>query len=426
MLSLVLVVIIVANVVLWSYEMNHFDWEMLHEDVKIINVASSSVFIVESEYTVNIGSRTGGTYLETQTVNDQYERFREATGVSNTTLVDAESFEGDWLPSDWNATSSWARESDYVQDGIYSADFDGSAALPSGYLTSPSMDCSDAIAIYVDFWWYDGGLDNDDFELEYYNGSAWINHQDLNRLESSNGWHHYTENLTDNQYFFSNFHMRWWAKSLRNGETSCVDLVNVKKESPFTTTGQLDLNGTVAIDLSLSPLDFIQTIEIHERYMADDAGEKWYLKAYNWSSSTYSDNGFNSTAGHTPTTGWDDYVVDLTDQWQSYIRSDGTMLIKLVDNGPDDDQTTIDIDYLSVRIIFGGTTFTFENKEALTSHLVSLWVNNATHHKRYDVNIFINAGEALTYLNNNVSLPDKPFIIKVITERGNVAIYSKI
>ena len=102
------------------------------------------------------------------------------------------------------------------------------------------------------------------------------------------------------------------------------------------------------------------------------------------------------------------------------------MLIKIVDSGPDDDQTTIDLDYLSARTTFDGTTFTFENNETFTSHLVSLWVNNATHHQRYDVNIFINAGEALTYLSNNVSLSDRPFIIKVITERGNGAIYSQV
>ena len=31
MLSLVLVVIIVGNVVLWSYQMNHVDWEKMQE-----------------------------------------------------------------------------------------------------------------------------------------------------------------------------------------------------------------------------------------------------------------------------------------------------------------------------------------------------------------------------------------------------------
>ena len=38
MLSLILIVIIVANVVLWSYQMNQFDWEKMQENIEILNV----------------------------------------------------------------------------------------------------------------------------------------------------------------------------------------------------------------------------------------------------------------------------------------------------------------------------------------------------------------------------------------------------
>ena len=37
MLSLVLIVVIAANVVLWSYQMNQFDWERTQEKIEIIN-----------------------------------------------------------------------------------------------------------------------------------------------------------------------------------------------------------------------------------------------------------------------------------------------------------------------------------------------------------------------------------------------------
>ncbi len=165
----------------------------------------------------------------------------ENTGGGNRTLIHAESFEGTWPPKDWSETDNWFQESNYVRDGIYSADFDGSFFGSSGYLTSPSMDCSDAFAIYVEFWWFDDDLGDDDFELEYYNGSVWNNHQDLNQRESGNGWHHYTENLTDSQYFVSNFQIRWWATSLGYGETGCVDLVTVKKQIQGPANYQLEL-----------------------------------------------------------------------------------------------------------------------------------------------------------------------------------------
>jgi hypothetical protein len=163
-------------------------------------------------------------------------------GTISTTLIDAESFEGySWPPSGWSETGSWARENDYAHDGTFSADFDGSYYSQSGYLTSPSMDCSDAEVIYVDFWWYDDSLDNDDFELEYYDGNAWDNYQDLNQIEYGNGWHHYTEAVTDSQYFVSNFRIRWYAETVSSGETGCVDLVTVEKGIPGPTNYELDL-----------------------------------------------------------------------------------------------------------------------------------------------------------------------------------------
>lgn len=38
MLSLVILVIISANVILWSYQMNQLDWEKMREDISIANV----------------------------------------------------------------------------------------------------------------------------------------------------------------------------------------------------------------------------------------------------------------------------------------------------------------------------------------------------------------------------------------------------
>jgi hypothetical protein len=427
-LSLVIVLAIVSNIVLWNYEMNQMDWEKMKEEVSITNVEQvthSSWFGAQSEYTINTGSLTDGAYNDTQAIDGSYESFIEADvgGSSNTTLVDAESFEGDWPPSGWSVTSNWAKESNYAYDGTFSADFDGSVAEPSGYLTSPSMDCLDADAIYVDFWWQDRALGNDDFMLEYYDGNAWNNYQDLNQLDSGNGWHHYTEAFTDSQYFVSNFQIRWWAKSFRSGITACVDVVTVKK-SVSENIYSLDLNGAFSINLSTYPLGDIQTVEIQLGYRADDSAENWYLKAYNWTASAYSDSGFNSTAGHTPSTGWEDYAVNLTDVWQSYVHNNGTINVKFVDQGADSDQTSVDIDFLGVRVKLDGTQFTFENDGGLTVHLISLWIINSTDHQRYDISVFVNSAETKTYLRYDISLPTGSYTVKVITERGNTAVYS--
>jgi len=171
-------------------------------------------------------------------------------------------------------------------------------------------------------------------------------------------------------------------------------------------------------------LDYIETVEIQLRCRANDTLEKWYLKAYNWTALGYSDSGFNNTSGHAPTTGWDMYAVNLTDKWRSYVSDSGTMYVKLQDNQADVNQTTIDIDFLAVRATIDGTKFTFQNKGSSTSHLVSLWVNNSTQHQRYDVNIFVNSGDRIYYIRVDISLPNKPYTVKVVTERGNMAVFA--
>ncbi len=192
------------------------------------------------------------------------------------------------------------------------------------------------------------------------------------------------------------------------------------------SSNRLAVEGTFSIDTQIYPLTRITNVEAQIRYKANDTNEKWFLKAYNWTSATYSDSGFNSTSGDTPSTDWSYYSVDLTDSWQSYVTSNGTLQVKLVDEGPDSSQTIVDIDSWAIRVTMaGGTTFTFENKGSSTVHLTSLWVNNATSHQRYEMNVFINSGDVTSTFFDDINLPNEPYVIKAVTERGNIAVFSK-
>ncbi len=78
----------------------------------------------------------------------------------------------------------------------------------------------------------------------------------------------------------------------------------------------------------------------------------------------------------------------------------------------------------NVERVTYGSQFTFENDGGLTVHLVSLWIINSTDHQRYDINVFVNSAATKNYLRDDVSLPTGSYTIKVVTERGNVAVYS--
>ena len=82
MLSLVLIVIIVGNVVLWSYQMNQLDWERMQETLNVANVTCithSSWFTAQKEYSIIAGSRLSGTYTDTRFSDGSFEAFREET-----------------------------------------------------------------------------------------------------------------------------------------------------------------------------------------------------------------------------------------------------------------------------------------------------------------------------------------------------------
>jgi hypothetical protein len=185
---------------------------------------------------------------------------------------------------------------------------------------------------------------------------------------------------------------------------------------------KLEIDGTFVMDTSTYPASYIRTVEIQIRFRPSDTGDRWYLKAYNWTSSAYSDSGFNSTIGYTPTTGWNYYAVNLTDQWNSYVYGNGTICVKFLDEGADSNQTTVDIDFLAVRAVINGTKFAFQNEGSLTCHLVSLWITNSTNHQRCDINLFINSGDSVSYIRVDISLQNTSYIVKVVTERGNIAV----
>jgi hypothetical protein len=191
-----------------------------------------------------------------------------------------------------------------------------------------------------------------------------------------------------------------------------------------TPTREIDINGTFSIDIASYPLVLTQSVEIQLRYAVDDTSERWYLKAYNWTSQTYSDNGFNSTSGHTPSSGWNYYAINLTNNWRSYVTNDGRIIVKVHDQGPDSTQTRVDVDFLAVRIVANGAVFTLKNEGSRTTHLVSIWINNATAHTRYDIDLFINSGETFYYTRVDIALPTGQYISRVVTERGNIAVYA--
>lgn len=210
--------------------------------------------------------------------------------------------------------------------------------------------------------------------------------------------------------------------------TSPFDLKLDWVEFKASVTGiyRLNITNTYTLDLQTCPIDYIHGIEVLLRYNASNSDEKWFLKAYDWTASSFSDTGFNNTGGSLPTLNqWNEYAINITSNWTNYLAQNGTILIEFFDQGISANQTAVGIDFLGARAIIDGTSLDLKNSSPLSIHIVTVWIENSTIHQRYNADLFMNSGESTTYIRADIRLPHDAFLAKVVTERGNIAVFSE-
>ena len=186
-------------------------------------------------------------------------------------------------------------------------------------------------------------------------------------------------------------------------------------------TYRLCLNNDFKMDLNAYPLSYIRGIEILTRYNTTVDSEKWFLRAFNWSSSDFE---VLDIQGNQPIANqWNDYAANVTNQWEDYVNSDGTIRLEFADQGNGTDQATIEIDFQGVRVIIDGTSVRLKNSGQYSAHIVAIWITNSTDHQRYSASLFINSGEETEYLRVELNLPEGNFTTRVVTEKGNIAVF---
>ena len=186
-------------------------------------------------------------------------------------------------------------------------------------------------------------------------------------------------------------------------------------------TYRLCLNNDFKMDLNAYPLSYIRGIEILTRYNTTVDSEKWFLRAFNWSSSDFE---VLDIQGNQPIANqWNDYAANVTNQWEDYVNSDGTIRLEFADQGNGTDQATIEIDFQGVRVIIDGTSVRLKNSGQYSAHIVAIWITNSTDHQRYSASLFINSGEETEYLRVDLNLLEGNFTTRVVTEKGNIAVF---
>ena len=187
---------------------------------------------------------------------------------------------------------------------------------------------------------------------------------------------------------------------------------------------RLNISNDFETGLSADFRGSLTSFEILIRYNVTENAEKWFLKAYNWNTAGFSDAGFNTTGGSQPALGeWNEYAITVTGNCADYVSDAGIIHIEFFDEGLNTNQTEVGVDFLGVKTLAGGTQLEIKNSSPLTIHVVAVWINDATSHNRYPVNWFLNSGQ-IANRSVSASLPQEEFIVRIVTERGNVAVFS--
>ena len=446
MLSLILIVVIVSNVVLWSYQMNQFDWERMQEKIEIISVESDSFAWYYQNFNYRVQHNITGSTAGSVTDYQVKITIINGTGSSNgntyyTTHISQSDFD-DVRFTWYNSSSgmeqpiSYWRESEY--DGINATFWIKVPKIPANpnsatiyiyYGNSTATTLSNpkqTMFIYDDMKTPpDGILD----------GSA--------HYDSANKWVRLTQpakNKLGHLYYLKNPGNGFVAKfEFWTGGGSGADAVwlGVYDKSVSSTREDIVDGGyhftfdeyQDRIAFTKSTVDNGAPIAYAEESSIDNS--QWHkveIIHYGRTAEIFYDGLLKLNAS-------DSVNIDKSGNYFSIGGRTGGLtnehrvrnlvVRKYVHPEPSHGGWGTEETYSESGGNANKLTLKLKNSCPLTVHIVSLWVIDNSLHKRYNVNIFVGSGETKSFSCQNVTLPKDGYIVKIVTDRGNIAVYLK-
>ena len=298
---------------------------------------------------------------------------------------------------------------------VYEADFLQSAASANYELdlevqwTSVDYDeINEELCIYA------GNMGTEDLRVDYWTGSAWSN---LLTDLTANDWNNVSVSLTS-----TTFTIRFKGgnetvdafQDLWNIDVTLLHVWSDEYTSEVEFTGSSNMENWSQLYWTANSAWTIGSVSVT-------------LQLYNFTLDDYptSGNGYMAyTSDSAPNT--DETKSQTIDVNPAHFRNaTGYWKMKIKGVKTAGSQFDSKVDWIQFKVVKAtGTILTFENGGSLTCHLVSIWVINSTVHERYDMSVFVNSGDTLSYSRMDIILPNGQYTVKVVTERGNIAVYS--
>jgi len=262
---------------------------------------------------------------------------------------------------------------------------------------------------------YAGNMGTEDLRVDYWTGSTWSN---LLTDLTANDWNNVSVSLATTTFtvrFKGGSEIGDAAQDSWNIDVTLLHVWSDEYTSEVEFTGSSNLENWSQLNWTINSAWTIGSVSVT-------------LQLYNYTLDGYpaSGNGYMAyTSDGTPNT--DETESQTIDVNPTHFRNaTGYWKMKVKGVKATDTQFDSEVDWIEFEASkTTGTIFSFENEGSLTCHLVSLWVINSTVHEHYDLSVFINSGDNLSYSRMDIILSTEQCTVKVVTERGNIAVYSE-
>jgi hypothetical protein len=451
MLSLVLIVVIVANVVLWSYQMNQVDWERMREDISIANVTRVEETWSYSPSGYILGGSTNWTYgsiSDLTSVDGVYMVFR-SYGTSTGVLHPISNMNLTGSVAGWTTTTS-------IDQGTATYGYDSGTGNPSpgsgagSYYHNATSTVAKAAnitfttetsfsyaygtpeSVFLSYAYTLGGTSiattGNSLIIRLVKPDLTTVDLDITSFSGAVDWT-YETGISVNQTYFSQSgtyklqtknRLLAAAKGTANNVKLNFDDIGLKIRYSNEYTMEVEFTG------SSNAYNWTQLVwTVDSAWTADLVNITLQLFNYTLNDYPTSGNGYIAyTSADTPNT--DETKNQTITANPTHFRNvTGYWKMKVKGIKATNTQFDFKVDWVELKVFCKGTLFTFKNNGPITSRLVSLWVINSTHHLRHNIDVIINSGETLPYLRVDVNLPAGQWMIKVVTERGNIATFQE-
>ena len=138
-------------------------------------------------------------------------------------------FEGAVWDANW--TGNWVKDTTEYARGSGSAHAD---KTNYGDFNCVALDTNGAVAVNIDFYLKKDNVASYNPKLYYYNGTTYVDINDINSLGPDDQWLHFTDTITDSNFFVTDFHLKFSAPLGGGGSPRHIwlDDVVITKETP--------------------------------------------------------------------------------------------------------------------------------------------------------------------------------------------------